>query len=214
MATSNHPNSPDQLPPQAPVYTPLPRKSTVFSKANMLMAGLFVAALVGLYLIHASSGPTKASAGTPDIDKQLIQFLKDFQLRDSQPDLIDTDQYDVRLRQLPPDDVRTDPFRYKPIDTPTVNGNTVVPDEAAVKLAKMREDALKRVEKVKIQSLSMGKEPAVLIENSLYTIGHTVAVDWLLTEISPYDIKLQWNGAPQVTYIVFLDGQDEEKKKK
>jgi hypothetical protein len=209
MPNDHLPHNADQLPPQATVYTPLPRKSNVFSKANMLMAGLFVAALVGLYLIHASSGPNTASAQTLDIDRKLVEFLKDFRERDGrQLELVDTDQYDIRLRQVSPEDLATDPFRYKLTETvPTGDGApTAGPSEEEILLAKLKADALTRVEKVKVQTIMLGVTvPFVLIDGSTYNIGDTVASDWSLVEILRYEIKLQWKNDPKVTYFVALE---------
>ena len=143
-----------------------------------------------------------------DIDRQLVQFLREFRERDGQQlELVDTDQYDVRLRQIHPDDLTSNPFRYKLTEaTAAVEGGVEGPSEEEIRLAKLKEDALVRVKKVQIQSILMSsRKPAVLIDGSMYSIGDSVAGDWTLVEICPYDIKLQWHTDNKVTHFVPLE---------
>ena len=203
-------NSPysNKLPPQAPVYTPLPRKSTVFSKSNMLMAGLFMAALVGLYLIHANSGgPTPSAAKGQTVDSDVSKFLQDWRAREKSGvklELVDTAVYDTKLRQIPPENLLFNPFRYKPIEAPDTAGpKPDGPTEEQIKFIRESEAAKARAKALKLQTIMMGANPTAIVDGSMVTLGETLASDWTLIEINPYEIILEWRGSEM--YVLALE---------
>jgi len=203
------PMSSDNLPPQASLYTPMPPShATVFSKTNILMAGLFVAALVGLYVIHASSGPTKASAASTDIDKKLVAFLADLRKQKAegkqQPELFDTSKFEATVRQMPPGDLLFDPFRYKPIEAESEEEAVEDPEEQArIQYQKESSEAIARVKALKIQSILMGNVPVVMIEHvGNIRAGESVAGGWEVIDIDPFQVRLKWR---EETYILPLE---------
>lgn len=204
--------------PQGPaaLYTPPPvmRSGGLLSRGNILLAGLFVAALVGLYIIHATAGPDSAAASTKEIDKKLDGFLKQLQDLKKQggkkATAIDTSRFEARHRQIAVTDLHLNPFRYKPIEaagalptiTPTSqSASTAVPPQDTAAAAKEAADAIAKVKSLKLQSVMMGQEPAALIDGTMIGLGQKI-LGWTVVDIQSQTVRLQWRDK---TYTLYLD---------
>jgi len=208
-------NHADQLPQQAVVYTPLPRHSTVMSKANVLMGGLFLAALGGLYLIHATSSPNTAEGRTMEVDKKLVDFLKEVRSKGpAKQDLFDTRQFDSAPRQIAAGQlVDINPFVFTPAENEIEEAleqerlekeKQQNPEDKNIIIKQEQDAAMARVKALKIQSILTGTDKetsAALIEGELYYLGENI-LDWEIIEIDATQVRLKWR---ELTYVLALE---------
>ena len=211
LTSMETPGSDDQG--ASPMYTPppAPKVGGLFSKGNLLLMGLFAAALVGLYMIHVHSGAGSASAATKNTDAKMDSFLKTISELRKQGDkkvtvALDTTKFEARHRQVPLTDLHLNPFRYKPIE------NIGLPSEAATQPSdvvtsaaqdaakKEVENALTKVKELKLQSIISGREPAALIDNNMVGVGQKIA-GWTVVDIQPQQVKLTWRDQTHTLYL-------------
>jgi len=211
MTSMETPGSDDQG--QPPLYTPppSPKAAGLFSRGNLLLMGLFAAALVGLYMIHVHAGAGSASAATKDADAKMDGFLQTVKDLRKQSDkkvsvALDTSKFEAKHRQVPLTDLHLNPFRYKPIEASGLPAEAatqpadMVPSPAQDAAKKEAENALAKVKELKLQSIMSGREPAALIDNNMVGIGQKIA-GWTVVDIQPQQVKLKWKDQTHTLYL-------------
>lgn len=113
--------------------------------------------------------------------------------RQSTEQLADTFRYEVRQRQVPPDQLRGNPFALagpgqtpSSMDLPQASGGD---DESR---SAVPEEAMAAVRKLQLQAILLGSaQVTAIISNNLLTEGQKID-GWTVSKIRPKDVVLTW----------------------
>jgi hypothetical protein len=106
--------------------------------------------------------------------------------------IMDAIYYDVKQRQIPPDDIHSNPFTYHILPEPKEPEPepVVTPDEPADQPEPVVE-APPPVEGLSLQSVLMGANPTAMISGTLVRRGQIIQ-GWEVVEIQQDRVKLKW----------------------
>lgn len=162
--------------------------------ASLLLIGLLAIGAVALYVMRLKAGPSAASAATPaaaSAEATINEFLTDGgrNLRQMHDLLRNTEQIVQQfatypsLKQVPVEELRTNPFC---LDIPKAAVPAV--DVAAEQARKEKEQVLKEVQKLKLQSvLHSAAVHACMISGKMYTEGQEIE-GFLVERIAPNSV--------------------------
>ncbi len=151
-------------------------KKQQLSTGTLLVGGLLFACAAATYFMYVRTGPKAAAANpeTASASATITQFLSDDtrnaermrQLLSDTEKAVQQFQTHPARTQVPIDALRTNPFRQEKADL----GETA----AKALEQKKRDQMLKDVAALKVQSIIHGKRKAVMINNTLYEQGQVV----------------------------------------
>lgn len=207
----NQPNADLTQPADAgsPVESTSPRKrSLAANRGNLLLIGLFVAALVGIYVIHLKGGPAKASAAVKETETRMEAFLKTLnspQAKDSRAEAIaNTFYYEAQQRQIPAAQLHNNPFIFKALvaapRTTQPAASAATPAFPSEDQAKLLSQALANAKTLNLQSIMMGSETKAMISNNLLSVGEHIA-GWTIVEIGSRQVILKWKDQTYTLYM-------------
>ena len=177
------------------------RKRISLSKENALLAGLFAAGMIVVYLLGLRGGPAEASASQRaaerQVDSALQQLDRMLPASTSGPSkakqVVDTFYYEARQRQIPIEQLSGNPFVFTlpaPRAEPLRTTSTGTPLPKAQPEADG--DALECVRRLSLQSVLMGTHGATaMISNNMLTEGQEIQ-GWTVKTILPREVILTW----------------------
>lgn len=154
---------------------------------TFILIGLVLAAAGGTYLMyHRSNAKAAAAATAAPESKQAEQTISQFlspgnkdnvkQMRD----LLDGTQKVVSQfmaesgkKQVPVDQLSTNPFRLNPIQDPAAAEDVSAATAARLKAERERK-VLEAAQALNLQTIMLGRRKACMINNTMYTEGQTV----------------------------------------
>lgn len=169
-----------------------------FRQGNTPLAVMFIAAMVGVYLLSLRQGPATASAQVQAADGQVETVLAEWQARRavaehsvSATDLVNTFYYEMRQRQVPPEKLGGNPFEFRP-----PAGAPTGPAPAAAEPPAVDDnghgDALSALKELQLQLVLAGPHGATaMISNNILTEGQVIR-GWTIIKITPETVVLQW----------------------
>ena len=184
--------------PTAPV-TMSRKKPTMFSRNNLVLAGLFAGGIVVIAVLHFKAGPQSALAASSSNDTQMDTLLATLtQVKNdcrsaTSSSVINRFYYEARQRQVPPEQLTSNPFRLilpqaPPLAELQTAPHTVAPDPEVHALA----EALDNIRDLTLQSVLTGSAGATaIVSNQVLTVGQNVR-GWTVVEIAPKQVVLQW----------------------
>ena len=149
-------------------------KKQQVSTGTLVVGGLIVAAAAIAYVMHIRTGPAKASAATGVADQTISQFLshdsqnaaKMRQLLKDTEKAVQQFQQQPAKTQVPLDQLKTNPFRAETGEVSDAVGKA--------QEKRKKEDLLKEVQTLRVQSIMSGNRKAAMINNALLTEGESV----------------------------------------
>jgi hypothetical protein len=184
------------------VAPPAAGRGRSLKQGNLLLAALFAAGIVGVYLLSLRNGPAVASAQEQDNEAAVATALSELKVeaaRQAKPSdkalaLVDTFYYETRQRQVPLEHLAGNPFEYKPraSENPSpLSAAATDAGEAPVENLRSTE-AMAAVRQLKLQSVLTGPHGATaMISNNLLTEGQAIQ-GWTVAKIDPREVTLTW----------------------
>jgi hypothetical protein len=170
------------------------------SSANLILAGLFAAGVLCLYLLNLRVGPNTASAEeqavTDQVNAAILQLNASAGKKaDDTDDVVNTFYYEAKERQIPVSELLGNPFVFKAA-SPGANlsgGDDGLEDANVNQL-----DAVAAVKKLQLQSVLTGEHGAVaMVSGNLLTEGQEVD-GWTVRSIDPRQVVLARGGMEYV----------------
>lgn len=169
---------------------------------SLVLVGLFLAGIAGLYVLSLSSGPASASASDDEklaearVDSVLLEFEKPAGSTRTPAGLkmVERFYHDSRSRQIPLRDLQTNPFIFKP---PLNVRKIIVQPKKKTEPKKPTvsvewQEAAAAAERMQLQSILSGKYRKVaMISNNLLTEGQQID-GWIVVEIRRRSVALKW----------------------
>jgi len=188
----------DQSSPSGPKLT-MPKLP--LSKENALLAGLFVAGMIAVYLLGLRGGPAEASASQRAAERQVDSALQqlDRMLPDAAPgrskakQVVDTFYYEARQRQIPIEQLSGNPFVFT-LPAPRAEPLRTTRTEATDLRTQPEDDVdvSQAVKNLRLQSVLMGTHGATaMISNNMLTEGQEIQ-GWTVKTILPREVILTW----------------------
>ncbi len=179
--------------------------------ATFLLAGLFGAGIVFLYLLSLNVGPKIASEEEKTVEAKVDAALLQLGAASSQQGqdsetaaLINTFYYEAKQRQIPLEQLASNPFIYQPPGLHLEGKTLVDPTQANTTTSNQKirkEEMLQAARSLKLQSVLMSeKSPKALISNNLVTEGQTIN-GWMVKSIDTRQVELIWKDE---TYVVTM----------
>ncbi|HAU36609.1 MAG TPA: hypothetical protein DCX07_02690 [Phycisphaerales bacterium] len=179
------------------------------SKGNLMLLGLFISGLVAVYLMSLRTGPQEATAEQQTAQKQVDLALAQFLAtpasnaqRNLAASVVDNFYSDTRQRQIPRDQLRSNPFEYRaPASRQVAVAATAddAPPPEPKDLA--QEQAMEAVRQLTLQSVLVGSHGATaMVSNNLLTEGQTIS-GWKVEKIRPDEVVLTWKNQKHVLRI-------------
>ncbi|MFP4053742.1 MAG: hypothetical protein ACLFV7_07760 [Phycisphaerae bacterium] len=180
----------------------LAEKVNKVGAANLMLAGLFVAGIVVLYLLSLRGNAEKAVAQQTTEEIRVSGALAKFsRRRDSAKSIVDSFYFDAAQRQIPRKMLSGDPFeaqeRKEPEPVEIDPEMVVVQPETTSEKAR----ALAAAKALRLQSILSGPQGDIaMIGNELIRLGDSVA-GWKVTSIQPTRVVLQWEDLTHILVI-------------
>lgn len=179
-----------------------PRKGPRIQGAGgLVLVGLFLAGIAGLYLLSLRNTPAAASARQKLVEAKVDAALKQLDppaaapqdRPGDKPGIIDRFYYDARARQIPSRDLQSNPFAFK---APPNMRKVEVPIPKEVERAKPAavialEQARAAVKGLRLQSVLSGARNAAMISDNLLTEGQQIR-GWTVERIQSRSVVLRW----------------------
>jgi hypothetical protein len=189
----------DSSAPVAPSKHSQSRRASVIIRNNLILACLFAAGLLGVYLLSLRGGPTQASAEQLQAEQQVDAALlaKSPSIKDSRSakTIVDSFYEEARLRQIPIGSLKTNPFLQRVRLAAAIAPAATNPAESAIAtVASMDQTAATdAVKQLKLQTILSGADGRALamISNNLISEGQTIS-GWTVIKINPKDVTLSW----------------------
>lgn len=200
MNETHPPAEPVTMPSAAVVHNPY--RYNRFNRGNLILAGLFAAGLLGIYLLSLRGGPAIASAEqktTEMVVDNAITRLNSGEFSElagkKAMEVVNNFYSEAKQRQIPVNKLATNPFVFKPpaetVPTDPVDHASSIPIPS--KEPSGLDEAMKDVEQLRLQSVLTGSHGAMaMISNNLLTEGQTIK-GWTVVEIHPRHVILKWN---------------------
>jgi len=189
-------------------------------KGNILLAGLLVAGLAGVWLLGARTGPEEAAGDEAEDAKTdaLVSHLAESTsasgaLAADTEKMVDRLFFEADRRQIPKDRLQRNPFRTavprpaEPEEPPAAEAKPDSPDtehdpEPVEPPVDGYTIALEKAEELELQMVMAdpGGRSMAMISNNLLTRGQTIS-GWTIEEIHPEDVVLRWQDK---TYVLRL----------
>lgn len=166
---------------------------------NLLIAAVFAASLLGLYIYSVSQGPQKASAQEQLVEAQVNSAILTIRaisqagpMGRSANKVVEAFYYEARQRQVPIEKLSGNPFVFIPPEpTEPKVVEVEIPQEANLQ-EKELSDALAEVKNLKLQSVMLGSSNAIaMISNNLLSVGQEIN-GWTVVSIAPRKVVLSW----------------------
>ncbi len=174
--------------------------------SSVVLAGLFAAGIIGIYLLSLRGGPAEAAAGQDKTQTQVDSALSELaapQVGGEANDaaMVDTLYYESSQRQIPLEALRSNPFVQKPMPAQEPVVKPEQPDEGAIVEPAAAEvhyaQALEEAKRLTLQTILTGKEPAAMINSNLLTEGQKIH-GWTVSGIHPKEVELTWQDKKHV----------------
>jgi hypothetical protein len=171
--------------------------------ANLILAGLFAAGLITVYLLSLRGGPEEdVGALTPQelrVSSALEKFGGPQEKTAKAKSIIKSFYFDSKQRQIPRGKLSGDPFEIpKPESEPS---EEIVTKVVKPKVDPAKASALEAVKKLKLQSILAGRGGQIaMIGDELVRKGETVS-GWTVAEIGSTRVVLRWRDQQHVLYI-------------
>jgi len=170
---------------------------------SLMLVGLFLAGIAGLYVLSRSSGPASASASDAErlvearVDSVLLTLGSPAESTRTPEGLKVAERFyhDSRSRQIPLRDLQTNPFAFKV--PPNLRKIIAKPKKIEVKKPTVSAEwkeaaaAAKRMQLQSILSSTHGKRKVAMISNNLLTEGQQID-GWTVVQIQPRSVTLKW----------------------
>jgi len=193
MVIGSHADTAQQAVTPRPAYRPT-RKLPI-NAANLMLAALFAAGILCLYLLSLRIGPETASAEQQAVTAQVNAALEQMQIpkheRNSETDqVVNTFYYQAKQRQIPISELSGNPFVYHPVSRkndagPSRPGQNGDPTEI---------NAFDAVKQLTLQSVLKGSNGAMaMISNDVLAEGQTVK-GWTIKAIKTREVLLTRDG--------------------
>ncbi len=169
------------------------------SKANLLLATLFLAGLGGVYLLSLRGGPAEASAEQQAVKMQVeaaLTAISGAPKSRKAREVVESFYRAAADRQIPLKDLSGNPFVYSPPPRlEPVKPEKPAPDQKSEEdpAARRLSEAMEKIRDVQLQSVLMGSTPTAMISNNLLTEGQTLQ-GWTVAEIDTRRVVLTWQG--------------------
>ena len=177
------------------------RKFPAISRGNLMLGGLFLAGIAGVYLLSLRNSPANASAEESTAEAQVDSALSMLSKarpsspdRQNAPDIVNSFYYAAVQRQIPLDRLKGNPFVFRPphgvapTTKPVEAKSAPVEDEGAKELS----EAMVAVRDLRLQSVLIGKSGATaIISNNLLSEGQTIQ-GWTVSKIQAREVLLMW----------------------
>jgi hypothetical protein len=185
-------------PAEVPVKVPLSRSKWLADGLNLTMLAMIVVTAGGLFFLVRQSGPSAASA-----DQKLMEQKVDLTLRHlensrrellaggKEEDIVERFYEDPSSRQIPQDELNTNPFRFK---APPSMQQVRTEENPSGRLVNAEEwkVALAAAQKLKLQSVLSGNgQTLAMISNNLLTVGEEIE-GWKIESIDARSVTLRW----------------------
>jgi hypothetical protein len=180
----------------------LTRKLPV-SSANLMLAGLFAAGVMCLYLLNLRIGPKTASAEelavTAQVDAAIQQLnASDRKTADDTNNVVNTFYYEAKERQVPVADLPGNPFVFKAMGGAANLAGGDAGSGGSDGPGTDQLGAVSAVRKLKLQSVLKGEHGAVaMISGDLLTEGQQIT-GWTVREIATRQVVLVRGGMEYV----------------
>jgi hypothetical protein len=200
QSNQGEPGTPGEAP-----YADLPptrHSPAKLARGNVLLIGLFVAAIAGVYILRVSNGPPKASAAVQENETKMDSFLQTIDQLNSDKQKATSDSvastfyYEARQRQIDVKELRVNPFDFQAPPEPGVTPTTAPVDSARVvqdqEDAQELSQAMAGAKALKLQSVIAGSGGATaMISNNLLTVGQRIS-GWTVRKIDARQVVLAW----------------------
>ena len=173
----------------------------LLDRASLLLAGLFVAGIICMYVLSLKSGPAKASAEQLRVETQVNSALSE--LRNTsigvgapggKRDVTAVFYYEARQRQIPIASLPGNAFVFKRPSHASVAFVSVKEPKPADQPRLDEIQALAEAKKLELQSVLAGTHGATaMISNNLLTKGQSIR-GWTVEKIFPRRVVLIRNG--------------------
>jgi len=173
-----------------------PSRKLPVSAANLVLAALFAAGVLCLYLLSRQSGPQKASAQEQATKAQVEAAIQQLQLpitrsksKSETDEVVNTFYYEARERQIPISELSGNPYVYKPgfVDLSQEDNGEGQPAAAE---GDQVDDYVSAVKELKLQSVLKGPNGAMaIISGNLVSEGQVIK-SWTVSKIQPREVVL------------------------
>lgn len=170
---------------------------------SLMLVGLFLAGIIGLYVLSLSNGPASASGSDAEklveakVDLALLE-LENPAASDRTPEglkVVERFYYDSRSRQIPLGELHTNPFIFKP---PPSERKIIVKSKKAKTrkptVSRQWQQAAAAIKRMQLQSILSGVrdgKKVAMISNNLLTEGQLID-EWTVVRIEPRSVVLKW----------------------
>lgn len=203
-------SGPQSLPAAAAVDDENPRSAAL--KDNALVIGLFLAGIAAVYLLSLRGGPAEASAEQRAAEQQVESALDQLGRLPSGStpgskramEVVNTFYYEASQRQIPPDQLRDNPFCFHApsrVETPAKTAPDPEPqtDPKVAAREKRLSEAMQAARSLQLQSILKGGDGAkALISNNLLSEGDLIQ-GWTIRKIESKQVLLDWK---EHTYVL------------
>lgn len=182
-------------------------------KSNGVLAALFLAAGIGIYIFAIKRGPAQASAQQKQVELQVDSAI----LRLSQPtsgpsESTDTQQLiknfysEIAQRQVPLEKLKKNPFVFVPPTSAPAAVTTRAAEDPPLNPVDVNEKAaydkaMANLKKMTLQSVVMGKNGGTaIISNNLLTVGQQIE-EFTIKSITPKSAVLTFQGKDYTLYM-------------
>jgi len=182
------------------------------SRGNMILAGMILAGIGCIYVLSVFEVPSQATAGQSAIETGVDMAIEkrdkpsrtDLQKRAQTNRILATLNYKASERQIPPDDLRGNPFVFVPPSSGSPEPIDGEAERTVSAAASELSNALGAVQQLELQSiLSGGSERIAIISDKLVHEGQTIQ-GWTVKQIQPRSVLLAWRNR---TYVLKLPRQ-------
>jgi hypothetical protein len=175
------------------------KKPTMFSRNNLVLAGLFAGGIVVIAVLHFKAGPQSAAAASTANDTQMDTLLATLtQVKNdcrsaTASSVIHQFYYEAKQRQVPPEQLASNPFRMiLPQAPPPAEVQNHSPSAGPDPEAQALAEAQDNIRNLTLQSVLTGSAGATaIVSNEVLTVGQNVR-GWTVVEIAPRQVVLQW----------------------
>jgi len=178
-------------------------------RGNLLLAALFAAGIMTVYLLSRHDGPAKASAAQSQTETRVNSVLTALSQNsraakaDEERDVTDVFYYEARRRQIPIAMLPRNPFVFQP---PPSRSPRRPEEKASDDAEKQRQrefkelsQAMETVKGLRLQSVLDGSGGrTAMINNNLLTEGQVIR-GWVVDEIRPGEVVMRWR---RHTYVL------------
>ncbi len=173
------------------------------NRPNLLLLGLFIAGLAGVYVYSLREGPETASAEQRLVEAQVNSAIMGLRSnpvgkisrQDRAAVIVETFYYEAKQRQIPLESLNCNPFIFTPPESAATTALKPQLEELPKPSASAQRelsDALAAVKQLKLQSVMMGSHGAMaMISNNLLTEGQQIS-GWTVRSIRPREVVLTW----------------------